>query len=140
LVHYTTSCNTQSSAPEDAWDQRPKHAELIGTINKPLLLHRVGVYIIYINDARPNKCQIYISHSTLTVRTLDVYLVYVRKDRQVIEHVLCPKSDVLLKHTKVFVMKRAASLNVKINLQSIKTNHSSTKLCLIFHNSRPAIL
>jgi len=28
-VHYTTSCNTQSSAPEDGWDQRPKHVELI---------------------------------------------------------------------------------------------------------------
>ena len=26
-------------------------AELIGIINKPLLLHLVGVYIIYINDA-----------------------------------------------------------------------------------------
>ena len=46
-VHYTTSCNTQSSAPEDGRDQRPKHVELIGIINKPLLLHLVGVYIIY---------------------------------------------------------------------------------------------
>ena len=45
-VHYTTSCNTQSSAPEDGRDKRPKHVELIG-INKPLLLHLVGVYIIY---------------------------------------------------------------------------------------------
>ena len=44
-VHYTTSCNTQSGAPEDGRDQRPKHVELIGTINKPLLLHLVGVYI-----------------------------------------------------------------------------------------------
>ena len=47
-VHYTTSCNTQSSAPEDGRDQRPKHVELIGIINKPLLLHLVAVYIIYI--------------------------------------------------------------------------------------------
>jgi hypothetical protein len=36
-----------SSVPEDERDQRPKHVELIG-INKPLLLHLVGVYIIYI--------------------------------------------------------------------------------------------
>ena len=56
-VHYTTSCNTQSSAPEDGRDHRPKHVELIGIINKPLLLHLVGVYIIYINDARSNKYQ-----------------------------------------------------------------------------------
>jgi len=41
-VHYTTSCNTQSSAPEDGRDHFPKHAELIGIINKPLLLHLVG--------------------------------------------------------------------------------------------------
>jgi len=41
-VHYTTSCNTQSSAPEDGRDQRPKPVELIGMINKPLLLHLVG--------------------------------------------------------------------------------------------------
>ena len=32
-VHYTTSCKTQSSAPEDGRDQRPKHVELIGNIN-----------------------------------------------------------------------------------------------------------
>jgi hypothetical protein len=44
-VHYTTSCNTQSSAPEDGRDHRPKHVELIGVINKPLLLRRVGVNI-----------------------------------------------------------------------------------------------
>ena len=49
-VHYTTSCNTQSSAPEDGQDQRPKHVELIGIINKPLLLHLVGVYIIPISS------------------------------------------------------------------------------------------
>ena len=46
-MHYTTSCNTQSSAPEDERDHCPKHVELIGIINKPLLLHLVGVYFIY---------------------------------------------------------------------------------------------
>ena len=39
--------NTQSSAPEDERDYRPKHVELIGIINKPLLLHLVCVYVIY---------------------------------------------------------------------------------------------
>ena len=47
-MHYTTSCNTQSSAPDDGRDHRPKHVELIGIINKQLLLHLVGVYVIYI--------------------------------------------------------------------------------------------
>ena len=41
-VHYTTSCNTQSSAPEDGQNNCPKHVVLIGIINKPLLLHLVG--------------------------------------------------------------------------------------------------
>ena len=47
-VHYTTSCNTQSSAPEDGRNYCPKHVELIGIINKPLLLHLVGcLYYLY---------------------------------------------------------------------------------------------
>ena len=32
----------QSSAPEDGRNYRPKHVELIGIINKPLLLHLGG--------------------------------------------------------------------------------------------------
>jgi len=56
-VYYTASCNTESSAPEDERDQLPKHVELIGIINKPLLLQLVGVYIIYINNAQSNKYQ-----------------------------------------------------------------------------------
>ena len=40
-VHYTTSCNTQSSAPEDGKNNCPKHVELTGIVNKPFLLHLV---------------------------------------------------------------------------------------------------
>jgi hypothetical protein len=52
-VHYTTSCNTQSSAPEDGQNKCPKHVDLTGIINKPLLLHLVdclysSYFIIYI--------------------------------------------------------------------------------------------
>ena len=47
-VHYTTSCNTQPSAPEDGPNNGPKHVELTGVINKPLLLHLVGcLYYLY---------------------------------------------------------------------------------------------
>ena len=35
---------TQSSAPEDGQNNCPKHVELTGIINKPLLLHLVLVY------------------------------------------------------------------------------------------------
>ena len=47
-VHFTTRCSTHSSAPGDGRDHRPKHVELIGIIDKPLLLHVDGVYFIYI--------------------------------------------------------------------------------------------
>ena len=47
-MHYTTSCNTQSSAPEDGQNNCPKHVEQTGIINKPLLLHLVGcLYYLY---------------------------------------------------------------------------------------------
>ena len=47
-VHYTTSCNTQCSAPEGGQNNGPKHVELTGIINKPLLLHLVGcLYNLY---------------------------------------------------------------------------------------------
>ena len=47
-VHYTTSCNTQSSAPEDGQNNFPKRVELTGIINKPLLLYLVGrLYYLY---------------------------------------------------------------------------------------------
>ena len=47
-VHYTTSCNTQSSAPEDGQNNCPKHVELTGIINKLLLLHLAGsLYYLY---------------------------------------------------------------------------------------------
>ena len=45
---HTTSCNTQSCAPEDGQNNFTKHVELTGIINKPLLLHLVGcLYYLY---------------------------------------------------------------------------------------------
>ena len=39
---------TQSNAPGDGRDERPKHVELTGIINKSLLLHLVGcLYYLY---------------------------------------------------------------------------------------------
>ena len=48
-MHYTTSCNTQSSAPEDWQNNCTKHVELTGIINKPLLFIQLFVYILYIS-------------------------------------------------------------------------------------------
>ena len=42
------NCNTQSSAPEHWQNNFPKHVELTGIINKPLLFHLVGcLYYLY---------------------------------------------------------------------------------------------
>ena len=47
-LHYTSSCNTQSSVPEDGQNNYPKNVVLTGIINKPLLLHLVGcLYYLY---------------------------------------------------------------------------------------------
>ena len=64
-VHCTSSCNTQSSDPEDGRDQCPKHVELNGIINKPLLLHLVGVHIIYVSDASQTN----IKHTASFIKT-----------------------------------------------------------------------
>jgi len=54
-VHYTTSCNIQSSVPEDGQNDCPKHVDLIGIINKPLLLHIVGcLYYLYCSKCFQN--------------------------------------------------------------------------------------
>ena len=40
--------DTQSSAPEDGQNNCPKHVQLTGIINKPLLLHLFGsLYYLY---------------------------------------------------------------------------------------------
>ena len=58
-MHYTTSCNTQSRTPEGGQNNCPKHAELTGIINKPLLLHLVGclyyLYFIFFRLAKQSK-------------------------------------------------------------------------------------
>ena len=47
-MHYTTNCNIQTSVPEDGQNNCPKHVELTGIINKPLLLHILGcIYDLY---------------------------------------------------------------------------------------------
>ena len=38
-------------------NHRSKHVELIGIINKPLMLYLVGCLYYYISDARTNKYQ-----------------------------------------------------------------------------------
>ena len=85
-MHYTTSFNTQSSAPEDGENSFPKHAELTGIINKPLLLHLVGClyylyFIIYfLRLAKPSQfipLQNVVYFITLSVLVRKIFTFYI---------------------------------------------------------------
>jgi hypothetical protein len=65
---------TQSSAPEDGRNYRPKHVELIGIINKPLLLHIVGFLYYCISDTRSYQHQINMN-VLLNVKTCFLYIL-----------------------------------------------------------------
>ena len=49
---------TQTTAPEDGRNYRPKHVELSEIVNKIILLRLVGCLYYCINDARSHKHQI----------------------------------------------------------------------------------
>ena len=55
-VYCTTSCKTQSSAPEDGQSNCPKHVELIEIINKPLLLSCSWLSVILILSSYLYNC------------------------------------------------------------------------------------
>ena len=68
-VHYTTSCNTQSCVLEDGQNKCPKHVELTGIINKPLLLHLLRcLYYCTINQV-PVKNTLFTTNHTQRVTT-----------------------------------------------------------------------
>jgi hypothetical protein len=87
-VHYTRSCNTPSSALEDGKNNSPKHVELTGIINKPLLLHLICcLYYLY-------KCctvkQIY-NEIYLLIKYIKSVLLRVAKRLSCIEDPRCLK-------------------------------------------------
>ena len=59
-VHFTTSCNTQPRAPEGGQNNCPKHVELIGIFNKPLLLHLVFISFTSMRQGHINIIPIYV--------------------------------------------------------------------------------
>jgi len=57
--------STESNAPEDGRNYLSKHVELIGIINKPLLLHLVGcLYYCFKDNLPPSTNQIVHSNTT----------------------------------------------------------------------------
>jgi len=60
--HYTTICNTQSSAPENGQNNCPKYVDLIGIINKLLLLYLVGLLYYLQKGMSLLKCSLFTVH------------------------------------------------------------------------------
>ena len=88
-TQYWLPARSHSSAPEDGYNNFPKHVELTGIINKPLLLHLVGcLYYLY-------KCctvkQISDNDIYLSIKYLKSVLWRVVKRLSYIEEARCLK-------------------------------------------------
>jgi len=81
-VHYTTSCNTQSSVLEDGQNNCPKRVKLTGIINKPLLLRLVGcLYYLYqwytVKQISDNEIYLLIKYTkTLSLESSETPVLY----------------------------------------------------------------
>ena len=97
-MHYTTSCNTQSSASEDGQNNCPKHVELTGNVNKPLLLHLIGcMYYLY---QRCTFKQISDNEIYLLIKYIKSFLWRVEKRLSYIEDARCLNVKAMNKHAK----------------------------------------
>ena len=87
-MYYTTSC--KHSVVLLGRNYRPKHVELIGIINKPLLLHLVGCLYYCISDARSYKHQIIIHILNVCICTLELVIRNVKRMRRIeLSFVVC---------------------------------------------------
>jgi hypothetical protein len=85
-VHYTTSCNTQYSAPEDGQNNCPKYVEQTGIIYEPLLLHIVGcLYYLYqwctVKQISDNEIYLLIKYTKSILWGVAKHLSYVQDAR-----------------------------------------------------------
>jgi len=105
---YVTACDimhTQFSAPEDGQKNCPKHVEMTGIINKPLLLHVVGcLYYLYqrcaVKQISNNEILVY-----LLIKYIKSVLWRVAKHLSYIEDARCLKvNDISLMAFPVFVI------------------------------------
>jgi len=95
-VHYTTICNTQSSAPEDGQNNCPKYVELTGIINKPLLLHLVGCLCYFYQRCAVKK--ILDNEIYLLIKYIKSVLWRLAKRLSYIEDAKCLKVNMLVEH------------------------------------------
>ena len=112
-VHYTTSCNSQASAPEDGQNNFPKHVELTGIIKEPLLLHLAGcLYYLYqwCTVKQISENEIY-----LLIKYLKSILLRVAKRLSYIEDAWCLK----VKYVVFTLYKRTMTILYTVTLSSI---------------------
>ena len=117
-VHYTINCNTQSSAPEDGYNNFPKHVELTGIINKPLLLLLVGcLYYLYqwctIKKISDNEI-------SLLIKYIKSVLWRVVKHLSYIEGARCLKVNILLTTDNILCCLLPVSLAICVLPQIIQ--------------------
>jgi len=85
-VHYTTSCYTKSSAPEDGQNNCPKHVGLTGRINKPSLLNLVYcLYYLYqwftVKQISDNEIYLFIKYTKSVLWRVAKRLLYIQDAR-----------------------------------------------------------
>ena len=133
-VHYTTSCNTQSSAPDDGQNNCPKHVELTGIINKPLLLHLVGcLYYLYqwctVKQIPYNEIYLLIKYIKSVLWRVAKCLSYIEEARclKVKSHVTFTITAFILKkkHLIFFflLLLQLFRLVANLEIRSLKTNN-----------------
>ena len=131
-VHYTTSCNTQSSAPEDGQNNCPKHVELTGIINKPLLLHIVGclcyLYQWYtVKKISDNEIYLLIKYIKSVLWRVGKCLSYIEEARCLkVNPFFCPnsKNEITLLVSLVGMSSNYWGFEWKAVQSQIKTNNS----------------
>jgi len=112
-----TSCNTQSNAPEDGQNNCPKHDELTGIINKPLLLHLLGcLYNLYqwctVEQKPDNEMYVLIKYIKSVLWRVAKHLSYIEDAR-------CLKVNILPVVVQLFVTSFVPPYKQKKWLQTV---------------------
>ena len=143
-VPYTTSCNTQSSAPEDGRNHCPKHVELIGIINKSVIVASSWLYYLCCNMYIPSlfmiisqflACYLFdhvflklLLHSSRNSRPLKVKALFLTSETSETDypyHVISQKNGVLnwLSISRHITEERSPELHHRENLTTRLRQH-----------------
>ena len=137
-VHYTTSCNTQSSAPEVGENYCLKHVALTGIINKPVLLHLVGClyylyFIIYIFFLRLAKQSQFIPlknvvNFIIPFLLCKIFTFYINNDVLFIWPVFFSLPVMLLMHNQFYLTMKFCFFS--LNMWTLRTTVSGEQKIL----------